>query len=78
MIHTIRIRQAPCERFDVFIDGELEHSSIKASWLLLVLLDNGIDHYRYRDVVRRVSEFGEATETSTAKPPYSLRKLLFN
>ena len=78
MIHTIKVRQAPCERYDVFINGELEHSSIKARWLTLVLLDNGIDNYRYRDFVRRVNEFGEATETSGVKAPYFLRKLLFS
>jgi len=75
--HTIRVRQTPIGRFDVFINHGLEHSSIRAFWLQLVLADNGITNYKYRDLMRRVSEFGEATETSTEKPPNSLRKLLF-
>ena len=75
--HTIRVRKTPFGPFDVFVDHCLEHPSIKAVWLSLVLADNGISNYKYRDLMRRVNEFGEATETSTEKPPYSLRKLLF-
>ena len=74
---TIRVRETPLERFDVFIDGNLEHASIKEMWLGLVLADNGIGNYQRRELMRRVDEFGEATATSTTKPPYSLRKLLF-
>jgi len=46
-------------------------------WLGLVLADNGIGNYQRRELMRRVDEFGEATATSTEKPPYFLRKLLF-
>jgi len=60
-----------------FINGNLEHASIKEMWLGLVLADNGISNFQRRELMRRVDEFGEATATSTEKPPYSLRKLCF-
>ena len=77
MPHTIRIRQTPLETFDVFVNHSLEHSSIKTFWLRLVLADNGIGDYKCRNLMRRVNEFGEASETTDAKPPVSLRKILF-
>lgn len=77
MPHTIRVRQTPLETFDVFADRRLEHLSIKKFWLRLVLADNGINDYKYRNLMRRVDEFGEASETPDAKPPFSLRKLFF-
>jgi hypothetical protein len=77
MQHTIRVRQTPLETFDVFVDGRPEHLSIRKFWLGLVLADNGIDDYKYRNLMRRVNEFGEASEIPDAKPPFSLRKILF-
>lgn len=62
MLYTIRVRQTPLETFDVFVDRRLVHISIKKFWLCLVLADNGIDDYKYRDLMRRVNEFGEASE----------------
>jgi hypothetical protein len=44
--------QTPLERFLVFIDHRLEHLSIKEFWLRLVLADNGIDDYKYRNLRR--------------------------
>lgn len=77
MPHTIRVRQTPIETFDVFVDHRLEHPSIKEFWLRLVLADNGINDYKYCNLMRRVNEFGEASETPDAKPPFSFRKILF-